>query len=192
MSVDSLDGIDLNRLVEQALSSSQRQLLDSKPAPLRERLYGRIRSALLTSVRVQIEYCSRVGVDPVALGRLILKEEEVWQQEKIWQEQKQQLVAAGASFVMANTLLGISRREFDAMRKALGMSGATGRKSVDDVESARIYRQWEALGKATNLEGFLSLYQVSGQPLRVLWGLVQDWRQVQQRIGHARRQSGRW
>lgn len=192
MSADSLNGIDLGRLVEQALSASQRQLLESKPEPLRERLYGRIRSALLASVRVQIEYCSRVGVDPVALGRLIVREEEAWRQEQLHQEQARQLVATGASFVMAKALLGISRREFDALRKELGISATTTRKSVDDPESARIYRHWETLGKPADLDGFLNLHQASGQPLYVLWGLVQDWRQVQQRISQSRRQAGGW
>ncbi|QLQ32086.1 MAG: DUF2857 family protein [Candidatus Thiothrix singaporensis] len=192
MSAGTLHDIDIGRMMEEALSSAQRQLIDSKPAPLRERLYGRIRSALLASVRVQIEYCTRVGVDPVALGRLILKEEEVWQLEQIRQEQARQLVAAGASFIMAKALLGMSRREFDALRKELGISATVTRKSVDDSESARIYRHWETLGKPADLDGFLNLHQASGQPLYVLWGLVQDWRQVQQRISQSRRQAGGW
>lgn len=184
-------GLDIEAALSKVVSPEQRGRLDTFPEPLRTRLYERIRSSLLASVRIQVDYCTSVGIHPVALDRLIRTETEQWEQEQIHQQRLRAWVQAGASYVMLNTLHGVSRREFDAIRKELGLTGTSGRKSVSDAESADIYRQWESLGKPQNLDGLTALHHLNQQPLYVLWGLVHDWTQVQMQLSR-QRQRGRW
>ncbi len=188
------DAIDIEAMLNRAVSPEQRTRLDAHAEPLRTRLYGRIRQGLLTSVRLQVESCSSVGINPVALERLIREETEQWGQEQQRQEHLERLVRAGAPFAMLHSLYGLSRGNFNTIRKELGLYGGNGsecRKSIPDAESASIYRHWESLDKPTDSAGLLELHGLCQQPLCLLWGLVQDWIHIQARMKVSRPQK-RW
>lgn len=187
------DAIDINAVLNRAISPEQRSRLDAYTEPLRTRLYDRIRESLLASVRMQVECCSSVGIHSVALERLILEETEQWGQEQQYQEHLHELVQAGAPFAMLHSLHGLNRRDFDALRKGVGLHGGNGsecRKSVSDTESASIYRHWETLGKPEDARGLLELHRLTQLPLCLLWGLVQDWGHVQTRLSRLRQGRG--
>lgn len=192
MSDAGLDTIDISQMVDAALSDAQRQYIDGFPEPLRERVYGRVKAALHTSARMQVEYCSQFGICQVALERLANAEQQCFEQERQHHALANRLVIAGAPFVMAHTLMGVGKQAFEKLRKAHGLSGPASRKGVDDAESARLYRLWETLGKPSDAEGFMRLHEASGHPLHVLWGLVQDWLHVQQQVDKTRRRGVKW
>ncbi len=192
MSADPLDAIDISQIAEAALSATQRHYLDGFCEALRERAYRRVKAALCLSVRMQVDYCSQVGIEQSVLERLVNTEQLALALEQGRSELALKLIQGGAPLAMLHTLLGMGKREFTAIRKALGMSLPVSRKQVDDDESARIYRQWEQMGNPTDVEGFLQLHAVSGQSIHVLWGLVQDWQQAHQQRGTASRRKATW
>ena len=194
MSTGRRETIDMDALLNRAVSPEQQRRLDAYDRPLRDRLYGRIRQGLLTSVRLQVEYCSATGINAVALERLIQAELEQWGREQQYQNHLRELVQAGATFAMLYSLHGLSRRDFDVIRQELGLPGDNGsrcRKPVADTESARIYRHWESQGKPEDTEGLLELHRLSQQPLCLLWGLVQDWVHILSQMEASRRPGRR-
>jgi hypothetical protein len=177
------------------LSAAQQQRLEGCPKPVQKRIQRRIKAALEVSVLSHLDYCAQVSIDPTAFERIVASEEADWAAEANREALARQLIQAGASLPMLKTLLGISNQSYISIRAALGMDGAGAfpqftAASVDDTESTKLYREWERMGNPVTAEGFLHLHQTSGQPCRVLWGLVQDWQHAHQQRGTATRKVG--
>lgn len=170
------DDKTISQITMLALNPEQRSYLDALPQPTRDLAYEWVMASVRTAARWQVAFVCQVGISQPALERLVGDAQvEVGRRQRTTQLASQ-LVAAGANFAAARALLGINRAEFEYLRKGQDLPDLPARKAVGDAESTRIYRQWETLGKPADAEGFLSLHAQSGQPIYVLWGLVQDWR----------------
>ncbi|MDD5394329.1 MAG: STY4526/YPO1902 family pathogenicity island replication protein [Thiothrix sp.] len=177
-------------VTQKRLDTAQRQRLGGLPHPLQDRIYNKIKELLKVSALKQLDYCFQVNINPIAFERLVLAEQEAWEAETGQGALVRQLIQGGASLSMLKTLLGISSQTFSDIRKALGMDGtANTSPPMDELGAANLYREWEMIGKPVTVEGFLHLHQTSGQPYRVLWGLVQDWQHAIQQRGTAKRKA---
>ncbi|MDD5395366.1 MAG: STY4526/YPO1902 family pathogenicity island replication protein [Thiothrix sp.] len=180
----------VSRVTEKRLDAAQQQRLGGLPKLLQDRIQSRIKGLLRVSALKQLDYCSQVNIDPMAFERLVLAEQAAWEAETGQDALVRQLIQGGASLSMLKTLLGINSQTFSDIRKALGMDGtANTSPPMDELGAANLYREWEMIGKPVTVEGFLHLHQTSGQPYRVLWGLVQDWQNAIQQRGTAKRKA---
>jgi hypothetical protein len=136
-------------------------------------------ASMRTAAHWQVAFVCRVGINQPALERLVSEAEAEAARQQHTSQLASQLIGAGASLPIAQSLLGISKAEFSSLRQTLGLSAPPTRKRVSDDESRAIYRHWETLGKTVGSEAFLALHARSGQPIYVLWGLVQDWLHTQ-------------
>ncbi len=182
----------VSQLVDDTLTVQQKSYLDSLPDDLRQRVYAAVGRSLGVSARMQLIYCSQVGIGQAVLERLVKTEQTAMEMDQGRDALAYRLVQCGASLPLLVTLLGMDKQTFTHIRKILGLSGSNSRKCVGDEESVHIYRLWEGMGKPTDVEGFLGLHEASGQSLHILWGLVQDWQHAQQQRGKASRKAVGW
>jgi hypothetical protein len=171
----------ISQITALALNPEQRDYLNALPQPARDLAYQRVMASMRTSACWQVAFICRVGISQPALERLVEDAQVETVRRQCDTQLARQLMAAGANFPLARCLLGIDKVEFNRLRKEQEQEqdqpNPTSNKAVEigEEESIRIYRYWEALGKPVDAAGLLSLYAESGQPIYVLWGLVQDW-----------------
>jgi hypothetical protein len=167
----------IRRMADTALNARQRDYLDALAEPVRGLAWSRVRDAMHTAARLQVEFCCQVGISQTALERLVLDVQAEVERRELDAQLARLLVQAGANFMVVRSFLpNFNKPEFSRLRQELGLVGQQpARKAVGEEESVRIYRQWQALGKPDSADGLLALHRESGQPLSVLWGLVQDW-----------------
>jgi hypothetical protein len=173
-----------NATTHKSLSASHQQRLDNLPQPVQDRVKNRIQAALTVSVLSHLDHCAQVTIDPTAFERIVAYEEAVWAEEIERDALLKRLVQAGASLPMLKALMGISSPVYIATRKALGGvdTQPSRHRTIDESESIHLYREWEKLGKPASSEGFLMLHEITGQPCRVLWGLVMEWQHVEEHL----------
>jgi hypothetical protein len=176
--VDSIfDSRIIQRMTMNALSAEQRASLDGLPDPVRALAYEWVMSAMQAAARSQVAFCCQVGISQPALDGLVRDAQAEVVRRRTADELANRLVGAGAGFPVVRSLLGIGKEEFDHLRQVQGVSSTpANRVRIGDAESTSIYRRWVALGSRADAEGFLALHHETGQPIQVLWGLVQDWR----------------
>jgi hypothetical protein len=167
----------IQRMAEAALNDNQRGYIEGQTPAVRELAWSWVMAAMRATAHFQVESCFRAGVNQTALERLVGYAQMEVERRQYIAKLASQLVGAGAGFMVAQALLpGLGKADFVRLRREQGQAGQQpARKLMGEDESARIYRQWQALGKPGDAEGLLELHRESGQPLTVLWGLVQDW-----------------
>jgi hypothetical protein len=120
--------------------------------------------------------------DVRGLALKVVQEELVLDKEDYDYPQAVKLIQHGAPIPMLRSLLNINRQTIVAIRNEHNIppptpSLSTG-ISVEEVE--RIYQEWEILGQPSDADGFLQLYEATGQPLSLLWHFTREWRRPTQ------------
>lgn len=179
--------VDLSKLAglaESVLTAQQRALLGNLPEPHYQRVRRRLQASLLLSARLHLDCCTRSAIPDEILERVVRHEGEALDAENWREDAATRLLQADAPLSMLHSLLGMGKKEFALRRKALGMGTSFVPPCLlDDRQSARAYRAWEALGKPSGVGGYLQLHADTGHPLRLLWGLVQDWQRGRRAAG---------
>lgn len=170
-------------MAKAALSDSQRDILISQPAPLREAVYQRIEASLRLSARLQMAACCMTGINPVIFERVVAEEQRRLDADAARHNLLVKLVQGNASFIVLSTLLGTDKATYTRIRSELGITSQASRKQIDDLTSVRIYRKWEELGCSISVETVLQLHEFSGESISILWSLLQDWQQVRAMVG---------
>ena len=181
----------LSQLADHALGQMQPTFIGSLPTPLRHRVKKRMVEALRTAASQQLQYYAQ-GINPAALATLVDNERQHLEQEQQREALLHRLLTAGASLSMLQTLLGISKKHYTRVRKELGIQEYRYSQLTEQQEHD-LYRLWEQQDKSPSAETLLELHNITDHPLRVIWDLVQDWQQTEQRVKtHRQTITGSW
>lgn len=97
------------------------------------------------------------------------------------------LLRQQASGPMMKALCGMNSVQYAQRRRALGLAGAgVGRPTVaTDADQMVIWQAWHRHRNLDPIPRYLATAQDSGQPLNVIWALVQAWQQEASPSGSA-------
>lgn len=171
----------LNQLADKALSQMLPPLLGNMPAPLRQRIKQRMVDTLCSAASHQLQSCITTNINPETLAKLVDDERQHLEMEQQRRALLHRLLQAGASLSMVQALLGISKKHYTRLRKELGIQEYRYSQLTEQQEHD-LYRLWEQLGKGLSAESLLQLHEASAHPLRLIWELVRDWQQTEQRV----------
>lgn len=123
--------------------------------------------------------CIRVEVDVRVLGRLL----DYLAKEREAESTMRELIRRGAPQPLLHQLYSLSSRETSNLREHMGLPGTPGRtRRPTEQEERRAWTAFEELlegdtGRELEPEEWLQLCDRSGIDLRLLWVLVNEWRQ---------------
>jgi hypothetical protein len=125
----------------------------------------------------ELRGCVRIALDIPALSRLL----DRLMQDRSKDQLVQEMVRRNAPQPMLYSLFQLSSREATALRYALGLPGSPGRTrqptEQEELKAWGILQELNVPAGKMRAEDWLKLQDKSGIPLRVLWTMVNEWRE---------------
>ena len=125
----------------------------------------------------ELRGCVRITLDIPALSRLL----DRLMQDRTKEEIVQEMVKRNAPQPMLHSLFRLSSREATALRYTLGLPGSPGRTrqptEAEELKAWRVLQELNVPAGKMQAEDWLRLQDKTGIPLRVLWVMVNEWRE---------------
>ena len=125
----------------------------------------------------ELRGCVRITLDVPALSRLL----DRLMQDRSKEQLVQELIRRGAPQPMLYSLFQLTSREATALRYVLGLPGSPGRtREPTEEEEHRVWKTMQKLAMTADRmtpQDWVDLQDETGVPLRVLWAMVNEWRE---------------